>query len=104
MDLELLSWIFEQGNGRIAKFNRESKKLRNYTEGIEYLERVLYHKDCPPDIAISAGKSLASAYVALGEKQTATAYMNLVIDFAKSMKISQEYVQLEAQLKEINSL
>jgi len=79
-------------------------KLRNYNQGIEYLERAFYHKDCPPETAISAGKSLADAYIALGDKQVASAYLKLVIDFAKNLNLSQEFVgKLEAKLREINS-
>ncbi len=79
-------------------------KLRNYEEGREHLERVFYHKDCPPDIAISAGKSLADAYIALGNKQVASAYLKLVIDFAKNLNLSQVFVgKLEAKLRDINS-
>ena len=77
-------------------------KLRNYNEGIEYLERAFYHKDCPPETAISAGKSLADAYLEKGDNQIAAVYLKLVIDFAKSLNISQEYVgKLEAKLNGI---
>lgn len=80
------------------------QELRNYTEGIEYLERAFYHKDCPPEIAISAGKSLAEAYVVLGNKQVATAYLKLVIDFAKSLNLPHEFTdKLEERLNEIGS-
>jgi tetratricopeptide (TPR) repeat protein len=78
--------------------------LRNYNEGIEYLERAFYHKDCPPETAISAGKSLADAYIAIGNKQVAAAYLKTVIDFAKKLNLSQEYVgKLETKLRELNS-
>jgi len=81
-----------------------NEKLRNYNEGIENLERAFYHKDCPPETAISAGKSLADAYVKLGNKQVASAYLKLVIDFAKSLNLSQEYVdKLEEKLAAIIS-
>jgi len=78
------------------------QKLRNYNEGIELLERAFYHKDCPPETAISAGKSLADAYLEKGDNQIAAVYLKLVIDFAKSLNISQEYVgKLEAKLNGI---
>ncbi len=74
-------------------------KLRNYNTGIEYLERAFYHKDCPPETAISAGKSLADAYIVIGNKQVAAAYLKTVIDFAKKLNISQEFVdKLNAKL------
>jgi tetratricopeptide (TPR) repeat protein len=75
------------------------KNLRNYNEGIELLERAFYHKDCPPETAISAGNSLADAYLEKGDNQIAAVYLKLVIDFAKSLNISQEYVsKLEVKL------
>jgi tetratricopeptide (TPR) repeat protein len=75
------------------------KNLRNYNEGIELLERAFYHKDCPPETAISAGNSLADAYLEKGDNKIAAVYLKLVIDFAKSLNISQEYVgKLEAKL------
>lgn len=78
-------------------------KLRNYNQGMEYLERAFYHKDCPPEIAISAGKSLAEAHEHLGNNQIASAYLNLVINFAKSLDVAPEYLEkLEQQLKELN--
>jgi len=77
-------------------------KLRNYNTGIEFLERAFYHKDCPPETAISAGKSLADAYIAIGNKQVAAAYLKTVIDFAKKLNISQEFVdKLNAKLNGI---
>jgi len=78
-------------------------KLINYNTGIEYLERAFYHKDCPPETAISAGKSLADAYIAIGNKQVAAAYLKTVIDFAKKLNLSQEFVgKLEAKLRGMN--
>jgi tetratricopeptide (TPR) repeat protein len=75
------------------------KNLRNYNEGIELLERAFYHKDCPPETAISAGNSLADAYLEKGDNKIAAVYLKLVIEFAKSLNISQEYVgKLEVKL------
>ncbi len=77
--------------------------LRNYVLGKEYLERAFYHKDCPPEIAISAGKSLADVYFATGDSQTASYYLRIVISYAKSLGVSQEYTdKLEKKLDEMS--
>jgi tetratricopeptide (TPR) repeat protein len=67
-------------------------ELRNYEEGREYLERAFFHKDCPTETMISSGKSLVKAYAQLGDKQTATAYLKLVIDLAKNLHLPQQYI------------
>ena len=76
--------------------------LRNYREGKEYLERAFFHKNCPSETMVVAGKSLADAYFALGDSKTASAYLNLAIDWAKNIGVAPEYVNLlEQKLKEL---
>ena len=64
--------------------------LRNYDEGKEYLERLLIHKACPLEIWVSAVRSLAQTYFALGDKQKASIYMNLIFSLSKSSSTPQE--------------
>lgn len=78
-------------------------KLRNIDEGIEYSERALDHKAGSTDIMLSAGTSLAQGYALLGDKRTAAAYLNSVIQLAQSNNAPQEYLaDLGRKLKEIN--
>jgi len=77
-------------------------ELRNYPEGKEHLERAFFHKDCPPETMIAAGKSLADASVALGDQNTAVAYLTMVINLAQSLNIPREY--LDKISKKLNDL
>jgi len=76
-------------------------KLRNYTEGKEFLERVINHKACPSEIMISGGRSLSQAYAYLGDKEKASVYMKFIIELAISNNAPQELIdELGKKLEE----
>jgi len=77
--------------------------LRNINDGIEYSERALDHKAGSTEIMLSSGTSLAQGYAILGDKRTAAAYLNGVIQLAQDNNAPQEYLaDLGRKLKEIN--
>jgi tetratricopeptide (TPR) repeat protein len=77
--------------------------MRNYIEGREYLERVFIHKACPDEIMIAAGRSLAEASAALGDKQKAALYMRFVMELAISNYAPKEFLDdLGKKLQEYN--
>jgi len=65
--------------------------LRNIEEGMEYSERAFLHISCPPNILVSAGRSLAYAYAKLGDKQNAIYTIKQTIGIARRENISQSY-------------
>ncbi len=78
------------------------KSLRNYSEGRDYLERVVTHRNSPTPTMISAGRGLAEAYVGLGDKQRASMYMNYVINLARSSLAPERLIdELERKSKEL---
>jgi len=77
--------------------------LRKIEEGIENAERALDHKSCSMETAISAGNSLSEAFAAKGDKKTAIAYLNSVIDLAQNSNAPKEYlINLQRKLKELS--
>ena len=68
-------------------------KLRNIKEGLELSERAFFHISSTVSTLISAGKTLAQGYAILGDFQTATYYMRITLNIAKSGKVSDEYMQ-----------
>lgn len=78
-------------------------KFRNIDEGIEYAERALNHKASSIEIILTSGTSLAQGYASIGDKKTAVAYLNSVIELAQNNNAPQEYLaDLGRKLKEIN--
>ena len=65
--------------------------LRNMEEGIEYCERAFNHISTRPNIAVSAGRSLAWAYAKLGDKQHAISIISQTINIARRENISRSY-------------
>jgi tetratricopeptide (TPR) repeat protein len=75
-------------------------KMRDYKTGREYSERAFIHKSCPAEVLISAAKSLAEAYFALGDNRNAYTFMNITISLAKNQNSSKDYItNLEEKLK-----
>jgi tetratricopeptide (TPR) repeat protein len=72
--------------------------LRNIEEGKEYSERVFLHISSPPNILVSAGRSLAYAYAKLGDKQNAIYTIKQTINIARQENISQSY---QAELEDL---
>jgi tetratricopeptide (TPR) repeat protein len=66
--------------------------LRDYHEGTEYLERLLIHRTCPPEIKIYAGRSLAHAYYDLGDKTKATFYARYTINLAQNYNFPEKII------------
>jgi hypothetical protein len=58
---------------------------------MEYSERAFLHISCPPNILVSAGRSLAYAYAKLGDKQNAIYTIKQTIGIARRENISQSY-------------
>jgi len=78
-------------------------KLRNIDDGIEYAERALNHKASSTEIILTSGTSLAQGYASIGDKKTAAAYLNSVIELAQNNNAPQEYLaDLGRKLREIN--
>ncbi len=78
--------------------------LRNYQEGIEYLERLLVHRTCPPDMKLFAGRSLAHAFKDLGDKSRVVSYANYTINIAQVYGFSSSEIidEMHAMLQEQN--
>lgn len=75
-------------------------KVRNYKEAKEYSERAFIHTDCPAEVLISAAKSLAESYAALGDFANASTFCNITINLAKNQNAPKEFVSdLEKKLK-----
>ena len=68
-------------------------KLRNYQESRIYSERAFIHKGSTMEIMLSAGKSLAEAYAALGDKRNASIYMNHILEMARSQNAPREFLE-----------
>ena len=64
------------------------------------IQRELLFKSCPAEVLISAAKSLAEAYFALGDNRNAYTFMNITISLAKNQNSSKDYItNLEEKLK-----
>lgn len=79
-------------------------RLRDYQNGKEYSERAFIHKSCPPEVLVSAAKSLAESYGGLGDYKNAYTFMNIAINLAKNQNSPKEYISnLEVMLKQYSS-
>jgi len=79
-------------------------KMRDYPSGKEYSERAFIHKSCPAEVLVSAAKSLAESYSALGDNRNAYTFMNIAINMAKNQNSPKEYIaNLEEKLKQYSS-
>jgi tetratricopeptide (TPR) repeat protein len=77
-------------------------KLRNYQEGLMYSQRALINKASTAEIMLTAGRSTAEAYAALGDRQSAVLYLKNILDMAQSQNAPREYIEeLQARLKQI---
>ena len=65
-------------------------KLRDINEGIEYSERAYIHYKCPPGTRITAARNLATAYAILGDKQTASRYINTTLGMVRRGNVPQQ--------------
>lgn len=77
--------------------------LRDVEAGRIYAERAFLHYKAPPMTAVAAGRSLAIAYDALGERQNAVMVIDMTMDIARRADLSNENMavleKLAMQLK-----
>jgi tetratricopeptide (TPR) repeat protein len=66
--------------------------LRDYNEGVGYLERLLIHRTCPPETKIFAGRGLTHAYYDLGDKTNAAFYAGFTINLVRNYNIHEEII------------
>jgi len=79
--------------------------LRNITEGIEYLERAFDHMSSPPNILVSAGRSLAWAYAKTDDKRNAFTTINQTILIGRNENMSPSYMaELENLYRAIQAM
>lgn len=74
--------------------------LRDYNEGVGYLERLLIHRTCPPETKIFAGRGLTHAYYDLGDKTKATFYAEFTMNLVQNYNIHEEIID---ELKVLSS-
>jgi len=78
-------------------------KLKNITEGRDLCERAFIHTASHSVTLISAGRSLAIAYSALGDNQNARNIIKMTINLARNEKFQPEYIaNLEKLLEQFN--
>lgn len=80
-----------EGLGRIL-ISCPDTTFRNTNEGREYSERAYINFKSPFATKISAGKNLAIAYAILGDKQNASKYINITINLARKVNVSQDFI------------
>ena len=68
-------------------------KLRNFQAGMELSIRAFYHISSNPSTIIFAGKNLAQGYAMLGDFDTASYYMRIILNLAQSQEVTPEYMQ-----------
>lgn len=66
--------------------------MRNTPEGIEYTKRAMVNYRSPTEIILSAGKTLATVYLSLGDKHNCVRYANKTIALAKEVKQQEAYL------------
>jgi tetratricopeptide (TPR) repeat protein len=77
---------------------------RDINEGRYFAERAFIHKTSHSTVLISAGRSLAIANAALGDKQHAYTIINMTISIARREKVSSDYVtELETIRQQLQS-
>ncbi len=78
-------------------------KLRDYSLGREYSERAFIHKASTPEIVLSAGRTIAEAYAALGDKNSARIYMSQILEMATSQNAPEEFTEaIRERMKTLN--
>jgi len=75
--------------------------MRNINKGVEFAERAFINKASPTRTIISAGRSLAEGYSALGDKKNAVNCINIIIGLARRENAPKEFlIELERKLEE----
>jgi predicted Zn-dependent protease len=82
----------------------EDVTLRDYDKGIEYLNRLIVHKSCPPDHLLMSASNLSQAYTALGDQKKAAAYSHFVNNLLQgSLPQREVIINLENELKQLTA-
>ena len=80
------------------------QKLRNIEVGRKLSERVFIHKASTPDLTIGSGKSIAMAYAEEKDFRKAYAYIEWVLNIAKTQKAPAQIItELENLLNQYNN-
>ena len=78
-------------------------KIRNITEGRDLCERAFIHTASHSVTLISAGRSLAIAYSALGDNRNARNIIKMTINLARNEKFPSDYIaNLEKLLEQFS--
>jgi tetratricopeptide (TPR) repeat protein len=78
-------------------------RMRNIKEGKEFSERAFIHTTSQSATLISAGRSLAIAYAALGDKQNAYNIMSMTVNLAKREHVPASFQEgLEKMLQQFS--
>lgn len=84
--------------------NCEDVTLRDYDKGIEYLNRLIVHKSCPPDYLLKSASNLSQAYTALGDQKKAAAYSRFANNLLQGSLTQREVIiNLENELKQLTA-
>jgi len=83
--------VLLEGFGRLLIACPETT-LKNIPEGIEYTQRAFVNYKSSYQTKLSAGKTLVTAYLSLGDKKYATKYINQTIKLTKQENQTEEYV------------
>ena len=75
-------------------------KLRNVSEGRDFCERAFIHAASHSFTVISAGRSLAIAYAALGDNRNAQNILKRTMNLAREENVPSEYINNLAKLLE----
>jgi len=80
----------------------EDVALRDYDKGIEYLNRLIVHKSCPPDYLLKSASNLSQAYTVLGDQKKAAAYSRFAHNLLQGNLTQREMIiNLENELKQL---
>jgi tetratricopeptide (TPR) repeat protein len=76
--------------------------LRDYRQGLKYAQRAFINKASTPEIMFSAGRSVAEAYAALGDNDSARLYLKHILELAEGQHAPEEFIEeLQTRLKQI---
>lgn len=84
----------------ILLVSSQDETLRDYDQGIEYLQRLIVHKSCPPDHLIKSVSNLSQTYEHLGNERKASAcreFLNNLLQVTSNPRYL--IVKLDCELK-----
>lgn len=84
----------------ILLVSSQDETLRNYDQGIEYLQRLIVHRSCPPDHLVMSASNLSQVYEHLGNKRKASACNEFVDNLLQATSNPRDLiVELDSELK-----